>query len=96
MFRTLHRLEDEENELQHLHEEAIISMFVKHETEMKELKKLQKIEVEKELAEDHQLKLLRTRKQNLNALLSKLTSKPEILPCPECPVCYESMKPPTR
>ena len=71
-------------------------MFVKHEAEMKELKKIQKCEVEKFLADDPIMNQLKDKKKNLNRNLSKLTSKPEVLPCPECPVCYESMKPPTR
>ena len=96
LHRTLHRLEEEENDLQKSQETRIIAMFVKHETEMKELRKIQKNEIEKHVSEDEVMKQYKLDKKALNCHLSKLTSKPEILPCPECPVCYESMRPPAR
>ena len=92
MFSFVSLSEDEENELQSSQESRIIAMFVKHESERKELKKLQKVEVEKHLSEDSLMRRLKERRRQLNRDLAKLTSKPEVLPCPECPVCYESMK----
>ena len=96
LHQALHRLEDEENELQKSQESRIIAMFVKHEAEMKELKQTQKVEAQDCLAEDSALKNFREKKKDLSRHLAKLTSKPEVVPCPECPVCYESMKPPAR
>ena len=81
--------------MQENQETRIIAMFVKHETEMKELKKVQKTENVKHLEEDDVMKKLKSQKKELNQYLAKLTTKPET-PCPECPVCYDSMKPPTR
>ena len=48
------------------------------------------------LARDPELQRLRERRRQLSLALGRLTSKPEVLPCPECPVCFDSMKPPTR
>ena len=56
LHRTLHRLEEEENDLQKSQETRIIAMFVKHEAEMKELKKIQKNEIEKHVSEDEIMK----------------------------------------
>ena len=96
LHQTLHRLEDEETELQKSQETRIIAMFVKQEAEMKELKKLQRQQLEQSLSEDQLIKSYKDSKRELERHLSKLTSKPEVLPCPECPVCYESMRPPAR
>jgi len=46
--------------------------------------------------EDRDLVKLKSQKQELSQHLSKLAAKPQILPCPECPVCLDSMKPPMR
>ena len=96
LHQALHRLEEEENELQQSQESRIIAMFVKHEAEMKELKQTQKIAAQRSLAEDAALNILKEKKKDLTRHLAKLTAKPEVVPCPECPVCYESMKPPAR
>ena len=48
------------------------------------------------LAGDPELQQLRERRRQLSLARGRLTSKPEVLPCPECPVCYDSMKPPAR
>ena len=96
LHQALHRLEEEENELQQSQESRIIAMFVKHEAEMKELKQTQKIAAQRSLSEDAALNNLKEKKKDLTRHLAKLTAKPEVVPCPECPVCYESMKPPAR
>jgi len=46
--------------------------------------------------EDEVIMKLKIQKKELKKQLSKLTAKPKILPCPECPVCSDSMRPPTR
>jgi len=96
LHETLHRFEDEEKAMQKSQETKIIAMFVKHETETKELKKTHRNDVLKHLEEDEVMKKLKIQKKELNKHLSKLSAKPEVLPCPECPVCFDSMKPPTR
>jgi len=96
LHETLHRIEDEKKNMQKNQETRIIAMVVKHETELEELKKTQKNEILKHLKKDDVLKKLKIQKRELKQHLAKLTAKPEILPCPECPVCFDSMKPPTR
>ena len=63
---------------------------------MSQLRKRQRVEVAALLAGDPELQRLRERRRQLSLALGRLTSKPEVLPCPECPVCYDSMKPPAR
>merc|ERR1719318_1607486 len=46
--------------------------------------------------EDEVIMKLKIQKKELKKQLSKLSAKPKILPCPECPVCSDSMRPPTR
>ena len=46
--------------------------------------------------EDEVMMKLKNQKKELGKQLSKLTAKPKIVPCPECPVCFDSMRPPTR
>jgi len=96
LHETLSRFEDEEKEMQKNQEARITAMFAKHETEMKELKKVKKTEILKHVEEDDVMKKLKSQKKELNQHLAKLNAKPEIKTCPECPVCFDSMKPPTR
>ena len=93
---ALHRLEDEEAALQKSQETRIIAMFVKQEAEMKELRRAQEAAVEAALAEDGVVARLRASKREAGRLLARLTSKPEVVSCPECPVCYEPLRPPRR
>jgi len=96
LHEALHRFEEEENEIKDDQETKTIAMFLKHETEMKKLKKVQKTENLKHLEEDYVMKKLKSQKKELKQHLAKLTAKPQNLPCPECPVCFDSMKPPTK
>ena len=48
------------------------------------------------LEEDEMMASLRTQSKELHRHLSKLTTKSEVVPCPECPVCYESLQPPAK
>ena len=96
LHHALHRLEDEEAALQKSQETRIIAMFVKQEAEMKELRRAQEAAVEAALAEDGVVARLRASKREAGRLLARLTSKPEVVSCPECPVCYEALRPPRR
>jgi len=96
LHESFHKFESEESTLRKSQETKMKAITERHENQRKELRKTQKAEVSRCLEEDKELEKLRDQKKELNRHLSKLSAKPEVLPCPECPVCYESMKPPVR
>ena len=93
---VFHRQDLEETELTERHEKTAIALFQGQEEEMKEMLETHKKEVDTFLAEDEVMKSLRTQNKELHGHLSKLTTKSEVVPCPECPVCYESLQPPAK
>lgn len=93
---VFHRQDLEETELQEQHEKTAIALFQGQEEERKEMVENHKKEVDTFLAEDEVMKSLRTQNKELHRHLSKLTTKSEVVPCPECPVCYESLQPPAK
>ena len=93
---VFHRQDMEETGLQEQHEKAAIALFQGQDEEMRELVRTHKKEIETFLTEDEEMKLLRTQNKELHRHLSKLTTKCEVVPCPECPVCYESLQPPAK
>ena len=93
---VFHRQDLEETELTERHEKTAIALFQGQEEERKEMVETHKKEVDTFLAEDEVMKSLRTQNKELHGHLSKLTTKSEVVPCPECPVCYESLQPPAK
>ena len=93
---VFHRQDVEERELQEQHEKTAIALFQGQEEERREMVEAHKKEVDTFLAEDEVMKCLRTQSKELHRHLSKLTTKSEVVPCPECPVCYESLQPPAK
>lgn len=93
---VFHRQDVEERELQEQHEKTAIALFQGQEEERREMVEAHKKEVDTFLAEDEVMQSLRTQSKELHRHLSKLTTKSEVVPCPECPVCYESLQPPAK
>ena len=93
---VFHRQDVEETELQDRHEKTAIALFQGQEEEKREMVERHKKEVDTFLAEDEMMASLRTQSKELHRHLSKLTTKSEVVPCPECPVCYESLQPPAK
>ena len=88
--------EHEEEELQEEQEQKMGDMLEQQERDREQKKEQQRDSALALLEDPASLSPLRARSACLLRSLSLLTSRPAQLQCPECPVCYESLRPPAR
>ena len=92
--QILHNFEHEEEELQEEQEQKMGDMLEQQERDKEQTKEQQRDSALALLEDPASLSPLRARAASLLRSLSLLTSRPAQLQCPECPVCYESLRPP--